>query len=101
MKKIRLASIDDHVVVRMGLKFAIRLADDFEFAGERGGGEGAGDFVANCRADVTLLDVRMPRVDGVAALKDIRAKNPGAKVVMLTTAGCGGSRYWRGRAFLL
>ena len=87
MKKIRLAIIDDHVVVRMGLKFAIRMAADFDFAGERGGGEGAGDFVAACRADVTLLDVRMPRVDGIAALKDIRAKNPGAKVVMLTTAG--------------
>ena len=87
MKKIRLAVIDDHVVVRMGLKFAIRLALDFEFAGERGGGEGAGDFVAGCGADVTLLDIRMPRVDGIAALRDIRAKNPGAKVIMLTTAG--------------
>ena len=87
MKKIRLAIIDDHVVVRMGLKFAIRLAADFEFAGERGGGEGAGDFVADCGADVTLLDIRMPRVDGIAALRDIRARNPDAKVVMLTTAG--------------
>ena len=82
MKKIRLAIIDDHVVVRMGLKFAIRLATDFEFAGERGGGEGAGDFVADCGADVTLLDIRMPRVDGIAALRDIRARNPDAKVVM-------------------
>ena len=71
VKKIRIAIIDDHVVVRMGLKFAIRMAADFDFAGERGGGEGAGDFVAACRADVTLLDVRMPRVDGIAALKDI------------------------------
>jgi len=87
MKKIRLAIIDDHVVVRMGLKFAIRMASDFVFAGESGGGEGAGDFVAACGADVTLLDIRMPRVDGIAALKDIRAKNPDAKVVMLTTAG--------------
>ena len=87
MKKIRLAIIDDHVVVRMGLKFAIRLAADFEFAGERGGGEGAGDFVAGCGADVTLLDIRMPRVDGIAALRDIRARDPDAKVVMLTTAG--------------
>ena len=87
MKKIRLAIIDDHVVVRMGLKFAIRMAVDFVFAGERSGGEGAGDFVASCGADVTLLDVRMPRIDGIAALKDIRAKNPDAKVIMLTTAG--------------
>ena len=57
MKKIRLAVIDDHVVVRMGLKFAIRMVSDFEFAGEQGGGEGAGDFVASCGADVTLLDI--------------------------------------------
>ena len=87
VKKIRIAIIDDHVVVRMGLKFAIRMASDFDFAGEQAGGEGAGDFVAKCCADVTLLDVRMPHVDGIAALKDIRAKNPDAKVIMLTTAG--------------
>lgn len=49
--------------------------------------EGAGDFVAKCGADVTLLDIRMPRVGGIEATKDIRAKNPDAKVVMLTTAG--------------
>lgn len=87
MKKIRIAIIDDHVVVRMGLKFAIRLTNDFEFAGELGGGEGAADFVAACKSDVTLLDIRMPRVDGLVALRKIRAKNPSAKVIMLTTAG--------------
>lgn len=87
MKKIRVAVIDDHAVVRMGLKFALKLDKGFEFAGELAGGEGAGDFVVSSGADVTLLDVRMPHVDGIAALKDIRAKKPDAKVVMLTTAG--------------
>lgn len=87
MKKIRVAVIDDHAVVRMGLKFAVRLYKDLEFAGEHSSGEGAAEFVARTRPDVTLLDIRMPGVDGVCALADILRAVPDAKVVMLTTSG--------------
>ena len=87
MKKIRVAVIDDHSVVRLGLKFAVRMFKDMEFAGEHSRGEGAAEFVAKAKPDVTLLDIRMPGKDGVGALRDILAADPEAKVVMLTTSG--------------
>ena len=87
MKKIRVAVIDDHSVVRLGLKFAVRMFKDMEFAGEHPRGEGAAEFVAKAKPDVTLLDIRMPGEDGVGALRDILAADPEAKVVMLTTSG--------------
>ena len=83
---IRVAIIDDHAIVRMGLKYSLSLEPEFEFAGEHSGGEGAGDFVARVRPDVVLLDVRMPVVNGIEALEDIRRKAPDVKVLMLTTS---------------
>ena len=83
---IRVAIIDDHVVVRAGLKYVIASDPELAFAGEYGGGRGAAQFVATTEPDVTLLDVRMPDLNGVEALKDILAARPSAKVVMLTTS---------------
>ena len=83
---IRVAVIDDHAVVRMGLKYAISLAADLEFAGELVDGAGAAAFVLTEKPDVTLLDIRMPGTDGLAALQSILAVKPSAKVVMLTTS---------------
>lgn len=83
---IRVAVIDDHAVVRMGLKYSISLDDELELAGELSGGAGAGDFVLKTKPDVILLDVRMPNVNGIEALKDILGKVANAKVVMLTTS---------------
>ena len=83
---IRVAIIDDHAIVRMGLKYSLSLEPDFELAGEHSGGEGAGEFVARVRPDVVLLDVRMPVVNGIEALEDIRRKAPDVKVLMLTTS---------------
>ena len=83
---IRVAIIDDHVIVRTGLKYLIDADPELEFAGEFGGGVGAADFVASVAPDVTLLDVRMPDKGGIEVLHDIRAVNPHARVVMLTTS---------------
>lgn len=83
---IRVAIIDDHAIVRMGLKYSLSLEPDFELVGEHSSGEGAGEFVARVRPDVVLLDVRMPFVNGIEALEDIRRKAPDAKVLMLTTS---------------
>lgn len=82
----RVAVIDDHMVVRAGLKYLLEAAGGMEFAGECAGGEGAADFVLSVKPDVTLLDVRMPDRNGIEALKDILAADPKAKVVMLTTS---------------
>lgn len=86
MKKIRVAVIDDHGVVRMGLKFTLSLFKDIEYAGEFADGEGAADFVEKTNPDVTLLDIRMPGMDGLSALGEILARRPAAKVIMLTTS---------------
>ena len=83
---IRVVIIDDHVVVRAGLRYIIEADPELEFAGEFGGGLGASDFVMFNNPDVVLLDVRMPDRSGIEALKDILKANPKARVVMLTTS---------------
>ena len=83
---IRVAIIDDHVIVRTGLKYLIEADSELELAGEFGGGVGAADFVAQVHPDVTLLDVRMPDKGGIDVLREILAADPQARVVMLTTS---------------
>ena len=83
---IKVAIIDDHAVVRMGLKYAIMLEKDLELAGEKDDGENAAAFVAETKPDVILLDIRMPKVDGLEALEAILAADKSAKVIMLTTS---------------
>lgn len=83
---IRVAIIDDHVVVRAGLKYVLASDPELEFAGEYGGGRGAAQFFAEVEPDIALLDVRMPDLNGIEALKDILAARPKARVIMLTTS---------------
>lgn len=83
---IRVVIIDDHVVVRAGLRYIIEADPELEFAGEFGGGVGAVEFVAEKNPDVVLLDVRMPDRGGIDVLKDLLAADPKRKVVMLTTS---------------
>ena len=83
---IKVVIIDDHVVVRAGLRYIIEADPELEFAGEFGGGVGAVEFVAEKNPDVVLLDVRMPDRGGIDVLKDLLAANPKRRVVMLTTS---------------
>ena len=83
---IRVVIIDDHVVVRAGLRYIIEADPELEFLGEFGGGLGAAEFVMYNNPDVVLLDVRMPDRNGIDALKDILAADPKRRVVMLTTS---------------
>ena len=83
---IRVAIIDDHVIVRTGLRYLVEADPELELAGEFGGGVGAVDFYLEAKPDVTLLDVRMPDRGGIDVLHDLLAADPGAKVVMLTTS---------------
>lgn len=84
---ISIAIIDDHAMVRMGLKYVINLhADEFSFAGEHACGTGAGAFVAKAKPDILLLDICMPDRDGIKVLEDVLLVRPEQKVIMLTTS---------------
>ena len=78
------AIVDDHSVVRIGMKYVIMTDREFKFVGEADDGADAVPLVERVRPDILLLDVRMPVTDGIAALKAVLAKFPDQKVVMLT-----------------
>ena len=83
---IRVAIIDDHYVVRVGLKTIIEMDDELELVGEAASGEGAAAFILTTKPDVLLLDIRMPGKDGIETLESIMTVKPSQKVVMLTTS---------------
>ncbi len=83
-KKIRVFIADDHDMVRVGLK-AMLSVPDIEVVGEAGTGEDAVNFVLNNDVDVVILDVRMPRGDGLNALGRIKLEKPQLPVLMLST----------------
>ena len=83
---IRVAVVDDHMVVRAGLKYVLESDPELVFCGEWGGGNGALEFIEKVQPDVTLLDVRMPDKSGVDVLKEVLGRHPREKIVMLTTS---------------
>ena len=68
---ISVALADDQALVRMGLRVLIESEDDLVLAGEAENGQEAVDLVRRARPDVILMDIRMPRLDGIAALRMI------------------------------
>jgi DNA-binding NarL/FixJ family response regulator len=83
--KIRVLAADDQRVVREGLAMLLGLLPDVEVVGTAADGEEALALAAELRPDVILMDLRMPRVDGVEATRRLRAAHPEIKVVVLTT----------------
>lgn len=84
--KIRVAVIDDHNVVRLGIKAVLKLSPQIAFAGECDNAANVVPFLKNAAADVVLIDIRMPGKNGIEALSDIRAADLPVKVIMLTTS---------------
>jgi DNA-binding NarL/FixJ family response regulator len=84
---IRVVVADDQPLVRLGLKVLIETEDDLELVGEAEDGQAAVALVRRTRPDVALLDIRMPVLDGLAALRAITADPDlaGTRVVMVTT----------------
>jgi DNA-binding NarL/FixJ family response regulator len=82
---IRVVVADDQAAVREGLAIMLDLLDDVEVVGEAADGEEAMRLVAAHAPDVVLMDLRMPRCDGVEATARIRAEHPATRVVVLTT----------------
>ncbi|WP_407288135.1 response regulator [Streptomyces sp. BP-8] len=84
-KVARVVVADDQTVVREGIVMLLGLLPGIEVVGSAADGEEAVRMVAELAPDVVLMDLRMPRCDGVEATRRIRADHPGTQVVVLTT----------------
>ena len=82
---VRVLVVDDHPVVRSGLRALLEGQDDLEVAGEAADGAQALAAVAADPPDVVLLDLRMPVVDGVTVIERLRDSSPQVRVLVLTT----------------
>ncbi len=77
--------VDDHPVVRQGLRVLLEVQDGIEVAGEAGDGPAALKLAAEQAADVILLDLKLPAMDGLAVLGELRAAGTTARVLVLTS----------------
>jgi DNA-binding NarL/FixJ family response regulator len=82
---IRVLVVDDHAVVREGLRTFLELQDGIEVAGEAADGEKAIEAAERLSPDVVLMDLVMPTLDGLAAMRELRERVPGARVIVLTS----------------
>ncbi|MGO1049625.1 response regulator [Crossiella sp. CA198] len=85
MSRIRLLIVDDHPIVRNGLAVAFGAEPDIEVVGEAANGLEAVELAARVPADVVLMDLRMPELDGVRAIRLLRERHPELRVLVLTT----------------
>ncbi len=85
--KIQVLLVDDHALVRQGLRMFIEMQNDMVVAGEGANGNDAVELAARLKPDVILLDLVMPGMDGVEATRKILEENPDARVLILTSFG--------------
>ena len=83
--RIRVLLVDDHVVVRMGLRSMIESEPDMTVVGEASNGLEAVEKYREARAELVLMDLRMPRMGGVETTAAIRKQDPAARILVLTT----------------
>src|SRR4051812_37287706 len=83
--KIRVLVVDDHKVVRVGLRVMINHEPDMEVVAEAGDGEAAVAAHAAHRPDLTLMDLRLPDTSGAALITRIRQVDPQARFIILTS----------------
>ena len=86
-RKVKVMLADDHLVVRMGLAAIISIERDMEVVGEAADGAEAVKLAAELHPDVVIMDIMMPKLDGVAATAEIRKRNPDTQILILTTFG--------------
>jgi NarL family two-component system response regulator LiaR len=84
-EQIRVVLVDDHVVVRVGLRAFLDTQPDLEIVGEASSGEQGVELVKNTLPDVVLMDLLMPGIDGVEATRQVKAASPHTQVIVLTS----------------
>ena len=84
---VRVAVADDEALIRVGVAAILSAGDGIEVVGEAVDGHDAVEFVRRHRVDVLLMDIQMPRLDGVAATEEIRRADLPTRVLILTTFG--------------
>ncbi len=82
---IRVLIVDDHAVVRQGLRFLLEQQPDIQVVGESSDGEQGVALATSLLPDVVLLDLLMPRMDGVTAVREIKRLTPSTRVIILTS----------------
>ncbi len=82
---IRVLCADDHPLVRKGIASILANEPDMQLVGEAGNGREAVEKFKELHPDVTLMDLRMPEMDGVAATREIRRESPDARIIALTS----------------
>jgi two-component system NarL family response regulator len=83
--RIRVMVIEDHQMVREGIVALLAMQDDLDVVAEAGDGESALAIFRQHRPDVTLVDLRLPKLDGVAVIRALREESPRSRFLVLTT----------------
>ncbi len=84
-EKIKVLIVDDHQIVRQGLRNFLELNEDIQVVGEAGDGISAQNAASQLKPDVILMDLVMPGMDGIAATSAIKGTHPGIKIIALTS----------------
>ncbi len=87
MNQIRILIVDDHVVVRQGIRMLVGTEPSIQVVGEAADAQGAIRKAESLQPDVILMDLVMPRGDGVEAIEEIKHLMPGVKIIALTSFG--------------
>ena len=84
MEKIKVLLAEDHIVVREGIRELIQGEDDMEVVGEAGDGAEAIELVSQVEPDVVLMDIAMPKLNGIEATRRIKESHPSVSILILT-----------------